>query len=52
MIKIIMVLIEKRVFLNQKEVKMDKLFELGINDNDLRFILEQAPGIFNMSRVY
>lgn len=29
---------------------MDKLFELGINDNDLRFMLEQVPGIFNMSR--
>lgn len=29
---------------------MDKLFELEINDNDLRFMLEQAPGIFNMSR--
>lgn len=29
---------------------MDKLFELGINDNDLRFMLEQVPDIFNMSR--
>ena len=29
---------------------MDKLFELGINDNDLRFILEQVPNIFYMNR--
>ena len=29
---------------------MDKLFELGINDNDLKFMLEHVPNIFDMSR--
>ena len=28
---------------------MDKVFELGINDNDLRFMLEQVPNIFYMN---